>query len=501
MPATLATIAADLGAAGLLAGGPSQAGDPLLVDATHDSRAVRPGGLFCAIPGTVTDGHDHVEDAVARGAGAVLVDREVHVDVPSLRVTDVRAATGPAAAAIHGHPSHRLRVVGVTGTNGKTTVAHLLESAFGAAGLGTGLLGTVETRIHGEGEPGGRTTPEGTDLQRLLARMWDRGVDAVSMEVSSHGLDLHRVDGTHFAVGVFTNLSQDHLDWHETMDRYFDAKAHLFDPGRCDRAVICIDDDWGRRLVARIGSDVDTVGRSPDATVRIVDERSTRAGATAQVRWGEDTLEVSTRLVGAYNVTNAVQAVVAAVRAGVDVASAIHGVANTSPIRGRLERVDAGQPFDVLVDYAHTPEAIRSVVHAVRDTLEDGGRLVLVLGAGGDRDRDKRGPMGAAAAGADVVVVTSDNPRSEDPLGIIDAIVTGVRAADPPVRVVVEPDREAAIATALAEAGAGDVVVIAGKGHETTQQFADRTIDFDDHQVARRLLTSSNTPVGSEAAS
>jgi UDP-N-acetylmuramoyl-L-alanyl-D-glutamate--2,6-diaminopimelate ligase len=467
--------------------------DVVLRDATHDSRQAGPGTLFCAVPGATADGHDHAPAAVAAGAAALLVERWLdRLDVPQLRVPSVRAAMGPAAALVHDHPSRDLTVVGVTGTNGKTTTTYLLEAAFGAAGRGTGAIGTVETRIHGEAQPGVRTTPEGTDLQRLLARMRVQGVEAVAMEVSSHGLALQRVDGTRFAVATFTNLSQDHLDFHGTLDAYFEAKARLFTPELSDRGVVCIDDAWGRELAGRAGVPVATFGRADDADHRIVSVEADLDGTTAVVvgRDGGRT-RLRTQLVGAYNLVNAVGAWLAAVAAGVDADAAAAGIAACDGVPGRLERVDRGQPFAVLVDYAHTPDALAHVLQATRALAAGGGRLHLVVGCGGDRDRGKRPLMGAVAARADRAVLTSDNPRSEDPAAIIRSMVAGAdeaRRGGAAAEIVVEPDRRAAIAAALAAAGPGDVVVIAGKGHETGQTFADRTVPFDDREVAVACL-------------
>ncbi|MBW3619327.1 MAG: UDP-N-acetylmuramoyl-L-alanyl-D-glutamate--2,6-diaminopimelate ligase [Actinobacteria bacterium] len=486
---TLSVLAAELPGAQL------RGDDVELRDAAHDSRQAGPEVLFCAVPGATTDGHDHAPAAVAAGSPALLVERWLDLEVPQLLVPSVRAAMGPAAARVHDVPSRALTVVGITGTNGKTTTTYLLESAFGAAGWGTGTIGTVETRIHGEAQPGVRTTPEGPDLQRLLARMRDRGVDAVGMEVSSHGLAYRRVDGTRFAVAVFTNLTQDHLDFHGSMEAYFDAKARLFTPELADRGIVCVDDDWGRRLAAQATIPVTTFGRGEDADRRIAEVAVELAGATAVVTGPDGDTEVRTRLVGEHNVTNAVGAYLAAVAAGIGADTAAAGVAACAGVPGRLERVDRGQPFAVLVDYAHTPDALEHVVRSTRPLLEPGGRLHLVIGAGGDRDRGKRPLMGAVAAQADVAVLTSDNPRSEDPQAILDAMRVGADeavAGGAPGRVVVEVDRRRAIALALEGARAGDVVVIAGKGHETGQTFADRTVPFDDRLVAAELLGASD---------
>lgn len=485
MPTTLTSLAAALP-------GAEVRGDAELRDATHDSSQVTPGTLFCAIVGQVTDGHDHAGDAVARGASALLVERWLDLDVPQVRVADSRAATGPAAAVVQGHPSNDMAVVGITGTNGKTTTAYLVEGAFGAAGRGTGLIGTVETRIHGRAQPGVRTTPEGTDLQRLFARMRERGVEGVAMEVSSHGLELHRVDGTRFRTAVFTNLSQDHLDFHPDMEAYFRAKARLFTPEFADTAVVVVDDDWGKRLATVGKVDTVTVGTSADADVQVHDVELGLQGSRAVLTGDlvDGSLPIGTRIVGDFNVMNAAAAVVAAVRAGVPLADAAAGVGACPGAPGRLERVAGADGPLVLVDYAHTPDAVERVLATLRPLVAD-GRIIVVLGAGGDRDRGKRPLMGAAAAAADIAVLTSDNPRTEDPQQILDAVAAGARAAGTGAEIVCELDRRRAIAAALERAGRDDVVVIAGKGHEPYQELADGRIDFDDRVVAAELLAGS----------
>ena len=496
MTATLAEVAAALPGAGLV---PPSAGEVGVLDATHDSRHLGAGWLFCAVVGQRTDGHDHATAAAADGAAALLVERHLDVAVPQIVVPSVRAAMGPAAAVIHRHPSRDLTLIGTTGTNGKTTVSYLLEGAIAAAGWGSGVIGTVETRVHGTAVPGIRTTPEGTDLQRLLRELHRRGVDAVAAEVSSHGLDLHRVDGCRFAVGVYTNLSRDHLDWHGTMERYLAAKARLFTPGLTDHGVVFLDGPWAEALLARVEVPVTTLGwdRAPQGVssvpeVTIVGAETGVTGGRARLEGLTSTpLDISTRLPGRFNLANAATAVVAAVRAGVPAAAAVAGVAAAPGAPGRLERVAGDGAPAVFVDYAHTPDAVRAVVEALSAARPADGRLTVVLGCGGDRDRDKRGPMGAAAAAADRAVLTTDNPRSEDPAAILATVVAGARAAvaaGAPAELIVEPDRRRAIAAALAGAGAGDVVLIAGKGHEAYQEFADHRIDFDDRVVAAELL-------------
>lgn len=494
MPAALSAVADALPQAR------RDGGDADVVDATHDSRQVVPGSLFCCVPGSRVDGHDHAPRAIEAGASGLLVERWLDLPVPQVKVPSVRAAIGPAAAVVHGHPSRELTVVGVTGTNGKTTTTALLEGAFAAAGWGTGVIGTVATRIHGDVVPGVRTTPEGTDLQRLLGTMRDRGVAGVAVEVSSHGLDLRRVDGTRFAVALYTNLSQDHLDWHGSMEAYLAAKARLFTPGLSTQGIVHLDGPWGRRLRDLAEVPITTFGVDEDADHRVADVTTDIRGGRALVV-GPDgrELEVRTGLLGDFNVTNAIGAVLAAEAAGVPLDAAVEGVAAATGPTGRMERIEAGQPFTVLVDYAHTPDALRQVIAAVRDVLDPRGRVHVVVGCGGDRDRGKRPAMGDAAVTADVAVLTSDNPRSEDPVEILEAVERGARAAIAAgvrAELHVEVDRRDAIRAALAGADPGDVVLLAGKGHETGQEFADRTVPFDDREVAHDLLRQAATGRG-----
>jgi UDP-N-acetylmuramoyl-L-alanyl-D-glutamate--2,6-diaminopimelate ligase len=460
-----------------------------VADATHDSRDAGPGVLFAARPGQRSDGHDHAPQAVAAGTPALLVERELDLDVPQVVVDSVARALGPAAARVHSDPSAELLLLGVTGTNGKTTTATLLEAVLAAAGHTAGLVGTIETRIAGEAIPGVRTTPEATDLQRLWRRMRAAGATAAAMEVSSHGLALHRIDGTRVDVAAFTNLTQDHLDFHADMEDYYRAKARLFAPGIAERGVVVVDDGWGRRLAAEAGIPVTTASltsRDADWTAQDIEADATGTRFTA-VRDGRR-IGVTTQLPGAYNVANCLLALAVAEAAGIDADVAAAGIAALPGVAGRMERVDAGQPFGVLVDYAHTPDSVASVLRAARGLTD--GRVIVVIGCGGDRDAAKRPLMGRAAAdGADLAVLTSDNPRSEDPEAILDAVAAGAGEVAG-ARVARVADRRAAIGTALAEAGPGDVVVIAGKGHETTQEHADRTVPFDDRAVARELLLS-----------
>jgi UDP-N-acetylmuramoyl-L-alanyl-D-glutamate--2,6-diaminopimelate ligase len=469
---------------------------------THDSRRAAAGSCFACIPGALTDGHLHAGTAVDAGAVALLVERELDLPVAQARVESVRAALGPAAATLYGHPSRRLQCLAVTGTNGKTTVTYLLEAIARAAGRRVGVIGTVGARVDGVPLPLERTTPEADDLQALLARMRDEDVRTVAIEVSSHALDQRRVDGTWFAAACFTNLSQDHLDYHGSMASYFEAKARLFDPARTAAAAVNLDDRHGIEIVRRAndaGLPVLTFAlsdeqrrASADVPAEVVAENVELNGSGTRFvlvdrRSGERAAVVSP-LLGRFNVSNSLAAAATALVSGLPPDAVVTGLQAPLVVPGRLERVLAGSgpPFTVLVDYAHTPDALDRVLDAARP-LAHGGRVVTVFGCGGDRDREKRPAMGRAAAnGADVVVLTSDNPRSEEPEQIARAVLDGLR--DGPATVVVELDRRAAIRDALREARPGDVVVIAGKGHETGQTIGERTIPFDDRVVVREEL-------------
>lgn len=456
---------------------------------THDSRAVRPGDLYAALPGARAHGADFAAAAVAQGAAAVLTDpagagRSAAYDVPVLVADDPRAVLGLVARWVHDDPAAAMLLLGVTGTNGKTTVAFLLEAGLRAAGHATGLLGTVLTRIGDDVVPSVRTTPEATDLQALFARMRERGTTAVAMEVSSHALALGRVDGVVFDTAVFTNLSQDHLDFHPSMRDYEAAKAALFQPERSRQAIVCTDDAAGRRIAAGAGVPVSTYGTGGQhADWRAVDVDLSPAGSRFRLTGPGVEVAAGVRLPGAFNVANAVGALACLIISGVPVEAAVEGVAGLAGVPGRMERVDAGQPFLAVVDYAHTPEAVTTLLAAVRAVTP--GKVVVVLGCGGDRDRAKRPLMGrAAAAGADVAVLTSDNPRSEDPAAILAQMAAGAPGA------LVEVDRRTAIERAVALAGPGDAVVVAGKGHETGQETAGVIAPFDDREVLRSALTA-----------
>jgi UDP-N-acetylmuramoyl-L-alanyl-D-glutamate--2,6-diaminopimelate ligase len=442
----------------------------------YDNRLVEPGTVFFCVRGMTRDGHDFAPDAIARGAAALVVDHPLGLGVPEVLVADVRAAMAPAAVRLAGDPTARLKVVGITGTNGKTTTAFIVRSLLEAAGRPTGLLGTVSSVIAGVEAETERTTPEAIDLQRTFAQMLDGGDECCAMEVSSHALELHRADAIHWAVAVFTNLTQDHLDFHPDMDAYFAAKRRLFE-ARPATAVVNVDDPYGRTLAQEF--EAVTVAIDRDADLRARDVRFGMTGSQFTV----DGLQLRSPLPGRFNVLNVLCAVAAARALGVDDTTIARAVPQAGRIPGRFEPVDEGQPFAVLVDYAHTPDSLDNVLRAARQLVD--GRVLCVFGCGGDRDRGKRPQMGRIAGElADVAIVTSDNPRSEDPEAIIAEIVAGMSA-----RATVEPDRRAAIAQAVAMAHDGDVVVIAGKGHEQGQELADGVkLPFDDVTVAREAL-------------
>ena len=442
-----------------------------------DSRRVAAGALFCCVPGERTDGHVHAAEAVERGAASLLCEHFLDLGVTQVRVPPggARPAMASVAAAFWGHPARALETVGVTGTNGKTTVTQLVRSVLESDGRPTGVVGTLG---------GARTTPEAPDLQRTLAGMVVEGRRAVALEVSSHALTQHRVDGIVFDVAAFTNLSRDHLDHHGTMEAYFEAKASLFAPERCRHAVVFADDPWGARLVEQLGRHGGADGYTVTAVT--ADEATDVELSVGGSRFTWRGHRVALPLSGRFNVDNALVAAAVATALGVDGGRVAEGLSAAAPVPGRMEVVGAGSPVAVLVDYAHTPAGLEVALAAAR-TLAGGGRVLCVFGCGGDRDAGKRPQMGAVAtARADEVVLTSDNPRSEDPLAIIEAIRTG---AVPGAAVTVEPDRVAAIHDVVGRARPGDVVLVAGKGHEVTQTTDGVTVHLDDREVAARALT------------
>jgi UDP-N-acetylmuramoyl-L-alanyl-D-glutamate--2,6-diaminopimelate ligase len=447
----------------------------------YDNRAVEPGTLFFCVPGFTRDGHDFAPDAIARGAAALVVARPLGLGVPEVQVEDVRAAMAVAAARFYGDPTARLDVIGVTGTNGKTTTAFLVRSLLEAAGRRCGLLGTVTSVVAGRERPTVRTTPEAIDLQRTFREMLDGGDTACAMEISSHALELRRADGIHVAVAIFTNLTQDHLDFHPTMEAYFQAKRRLFASPLTDVRVINVGDPYGRRLADEFPAV--TIG----GDYRAVSVRSGFTGTDCTFVTPDGDFDVHVPLPGAFNVTNALGAWAACRAVGLQPDVLARALPEAARVPGRFEPVAEGQPFAVLVDYAHTPDSLENVLRAARELAE--GRVIAVFGAGGDRDRGKRPLMGEIGARlADVCLVTSDNPRSEEPEAIIAEILAGARGA---ANVSSDPDRRVTIHRAIALAEPGDVVVIAGKGHEQGQEFeGGRKEPFDDVAVAREALRS-----------
>jgi UDP-N-acetylmuramoyl-L-alanyl-D-glutamate--2,6-diaminopimelate ligase len=434
-----------------------------IVDLAYDTRAVGPGALFFCVPGSRFDGHELAERAIEAGAAALVVEHTVASTAPQLVVADAREAMATAADEFFGDPTAELQVAGVTGTNGKTTTAFLLYSILEQAGRKPGLIGTIESRVGGERRPAVRTTPEAIDLQRSFREMLDAGDRSCAMEATSHGSAFNRLEGIRFASLAFTNLTQDHLDLHGTMDAYFEAKRRLFIRGR-PPAAINIGDPWGRRLAEEL-PDALTYGFAEDAAIR------------------PDALDgIDLKLKGRFNVENALAAMASAQLLSIEADAVARGLEALDGVPGRFETVDEGQPFTVVVDYAHTPDSLENVLTTAREL--DAGRVICVFGCGGDRDREKRPMMGRIASDlADIAIVTSDNPRSEDPRAIIDAIVAGAGG-----ELEIVPDRRQAIARAIETAAVGDVVLIAGKGHEQGQQFRDRTVPFDDREVAREAL-------------
>ena len=469
----------------VIAGAPSGAGDLEISGLAYDTRMAGPGTLFFCVPGFTRDGHEFAPEAIRRGAAALVVERPLGLGVPEVKVASVRAAMAPAAASFYGDPTTRLQTVGVTGTNGKTTTAFLVHALLEADGRQAGLLGTVKSLIGGAERPVERTTPEAIDLQRTFREMLDAGDVACSMEVSSHALDLHRVDAIHFAAVIFTNLTQDHLDFHGTMEQYFQAKRRLFEPRWALHRVVNVDDPYGARLAAET-PDAVTFAVEREASYRATDVQTDLGGSFFNVEGPDGAVSLRSPLRGRFNVYNVLGAFAAVRTLGVAAGTAAAAIETAGHVPGRFQPVDAGQQFAVLVDYAHTPDSLENVLQAARQIT--GGRVHVVFGCGGDRDRGKRPVMGEIARRlADRVIVTSDNPRSEDPDAIVEQILAG-SGHDVEHNV----DRRAAIHEAVSGARRGDVVVIAGKGHEQGQEFeAGRKIPFDDVTVAREAIEGS----------
>lgn len=467
-------------------------GDVVVTGVAYDSRHVAPGDLFFCVPGSHHDGHEFATAAADAGAVALCVERHTTAGLPELLVAEARAAMAILSAEFYGNPARELTLLGVTGTNGKTTTAYLLDSILRADGRTTGLIGTIETRVGDDHRPGVRTTPESLDLHGLFAEMRDAGVDSVAMEVTSHALALGRIDGLRYAAAGFTNLSQDHLDFHKDMEEYFEAKRSLFVPDRLERGAVNVDDLYGRKLFETAEIPCVGFGHVGDAAIRAEKVELRADGSVFDLVTPVGTKRLSVSLAGAFNVYNCLAAAAIALQADISLDAVQDGLTSISSVPGRFESISRGQPFAVVVDYAHTPDSLDNVLRAARRLAEahgSPGRVLCVFGCGGDRDRGKRPLMGAVAAQlADYTVVTSDNPRSEDPVAIIDQILEGVVAHKQQGPDAVLVDRRAAITEILGEARPGDVVVIAGKGHETGQQFATVTHPFDDRIVAAEIL-------------
>jgi UDP-N-acetylmuramoyl-L-alanyl-D-glutamate--2,6-diaminopimelate ligase len=493
-PVRLDELAAAVGGAPVVGDGTVE-----ISDLVYDSRKVKPGTLFFCVPGEKVDGHEFAPAAVEAGAVALVVEHELpKLGVAQVVVPDARAAMAPLAARLNGDPTSELEVVGVTGTNGKTTTAYLVREILEAAGTRCGLLGTVKQVVGGVEEEVERTTPEAIDLQSTFRRMHDGGDRVCAMEVSSHALELHRCDSIHFRVALFTNLTQDHLDFHGGMEEYFASKRRLFEMGP-EVAIVNVDDPYGRRLAEEFecvtfsaaGAEADLVAGDVGLSARGAEFEVTLPSKGQNSPYGGENrpigeaISVRTRLPGDFNVANALGAFATALALGVAPEVAAEGLSQAAAPPGRFEPVDEGQPFTVLVDYAHTPDSLENVLRAAQGVTE--GRVIAVFGAGGDRDRGKRPLMGRAGAeGSDLAIVTSDNPRSELPQAIVEEVLTGAGGGE---GIEAEVDRRAAIALALARAEPGDTVVIAGKGHEQGQEFEDgRKVPFDDREVAREEL-------------
>jgi UDP-N-acetylmuramoyl-L-alanyl-D-glutamate--2,6-diaminopimelate ligase len=492
-PRPLSGLAALLGAPEGVPKGPRAA----VTGVTIDSRQVRRGDLYVALKGASFHGAQFCGDVLAAGAAAILTDPEGRpaaeaTGLPVLVTPDPRAELGRVAAWVYGDPAAAVMMIGVTGTSGKSTTTFLLEAGLSAAGHRAGLIGGVEIHVGDLCFTPKLTTPEASEVHGLLALMREEGVTAAAMEVSSHALALDRVDGVHYDVALFTNLSQDHLDFHRDLDDYFATKARLFTPELSRAGVVNLDDPHGRELLGRAKIPVTTFSAegAPEAEWRAHDVRSGGDGSTFRVVGpGGVEADVAVALPGPFNVSNTLGAIVALVEAGVPLQAAVHGVGSLTGVPGRMERVGDGRDFQVIVDYSHKPGAVESVLRSLRAVTP--GRLIVVLGCGGDRDRGKRPLMGEAAARlADLAVFTSDNPRSEDPLGILSAMLDGAMevAEHDRAHVIMEPDRAAAIALAIERAERGDVVIVAGKGHEQGQYIAGEVFPFDDRQVVQAAL-------------
>ncbi len=455
--------------------------------AASDSRLVSPGNLFAAMKGANLDGHDFADEAVANGASALLVSRKLPYDLPQIIVPSVRRVLGKISSLIYDNPSSKMRVVGVTGTNGKTTTTYMIETALEFAGIRSGLIGTIETKIAGQSIPALFTTPEAPSLQKWLADMADDGVDTAVMEVSSHGIDQHRIDGTWFELAVFTNLTAEHLDYHGTIEQYYATKAQLFESGRTKQALICIDDEWGERLSSQVSVPVVTFGTSEKADYQIKDISISHDGTTFNLEGPDVSTEIFSPIVGICNSQNAAAAFLTLHILGIDTSAAVKGIRSCKAVSGRFQRLELGQPMEVIIDYAHTPGAIRSLIETARSLSSDDSEIFIVAGARGGRDRLKRPELGRALASANHAILTIDSPGDEDPFSIIEQLLAGTIDM-PEGRISIEPDREKAIQLAINSASPGDTVLIVGRGHEKSLRIGSQKIHLDDVEVATNAI-------------
>lgn len=454
-----------------------------------DSRFVAPGDLFAAMKGAHLDGNDFAQEAISKGASSLLVQKPLPFDVPQIIVPSVRRALGKISSLIYDVPSSKLKVIGITGTNGKTTTSYMIETALEFAGVRSGLIGTIETKIAGQSVPALFTTPEAPSLQRSLSDMVKNGVDTAVMEVSSHGIDQHRIDGTLFELGIFTNLSSEHLDYHGTIEQYWATKARLFEPERCKKALVCVDDEWGARLAHQVQIPVVTFGCTAMADYQIRDIQIAHDITTFRLVGDDIDTEICSPIVGACNAQNAAAAFLALHIFGIDTNAAIEGIKNCKAVSGRFQRLELGQPIEVIIDYAHTPGAIRSLIETARALSPSDAEIYIVAGARGGRDRLKRPELGRALATANHAVLTIDSPGDEDPISIIEQLIAGTIDV-PQGRISIELDRAKAIHLAIKSALPGDTVLIVGRGHEKSLRIGSQKIHLDDVEVATQAIQS-----------
>lgn len=452
-----------------------------------DSRLVKPGDMFAAMRGSRLDGHDFAKEACENGASSLVVSRQLQIDLPQLIVPSVRRVLGKISSLVYGVPSGKLNVIGITGTNGKTTTSYMIENALEHAGIRSGMIGTIETKIAGQSIPALFTTPEAPSLQSSLAEMLKNNVEVAVMEVSSHGIDQHRIDGTLFELGIFTNLSSEHLDYHGTIEQYYATKAQLFEPSRCKRALVCIDDEWGLRLSHQVQIPTVTFGCGLGADYRIQDIVITHDGTSFTLVGPDVNSEIFTPIVGSCNAQNAAAAFLALHLLGLDTEAALAGIKSCQKVSGRFQRVEMDQPMEIIIDYAHTPGAIRSLIETARSLAPADSEVFIVAGARGGRDRLKRPELGRALATANHVILTVDSPGDEDPISIIEQLIAGTIDV-PEGRISIELDREKAIQLAISSAAPNDTVLVVGRGHEKSLRIGNRKILLDDVEAAKKAV-------------